>query len=124
MGALASFMCPFYQKYLLNATIPSLLVMGSDDSYTPMSKFKQVVAKSPRDTVHFVIVPGVDHFWQGHEPEAVVPICAWMLKQLTPYKGEAAAALAVDAGSSSPSMPSSPKSLDSSRASSPLMTKF
>lgn len=113
MGSLASFMCPFYQKYLLNATVPSLLVIGDADSYTPMRKFKQVVSDCPRSNVHMVVVPGLDHFWHGHEPDAVVPVFAWILKQLAQsQKGgrdcPAAPAPAADAGMSSASM--SPKS--------------
>jgi len=64
-------------KFLANCAKPKLFISGALDQYGPEVQLRQVVesAAAPR---HLVLVPGADHFFEGHLAELQTAIRDWL----------------------------------------------
>jgi alpha/beta superfamily hydrolase len=53
--------------FLQSFTRPKLFVTGEYDSFAPPQRMRHLVDRLPPPKA-LQVVPGTDHFWQGHEP--------------------------------------------------------
>lgn len=69
--------------YLHNCAGPKLFVSGELDQFGPPENLRKLVelATEPRE---LVIVPGADHFFEGHLPEMQAAIRNWIVKFFKP----------------------------------------
>jgi alpha/beta superfamily hydrolase len=64
-------------KLLAGCTQPKLFISGSQDQYGPEAHLRQIVesAAAPRQ---LVLIPGADHFFEGHLAELQAAIRDWI----------------------------------------------
>jgi len=70
-------------QFLKDCTAPKLFVSGAQDQYGPPDSLKKVVDLAP-EPKEMVIVPGADHFFEGHLPEMQTAIHNWVGKLFKP----------------------------------------
>ena len=70
-------------QFLKDCTSPKLFVSGARDQYGPPESLQKIVelASEPKETV---IVPGADHFFEGHLQEMQAAITNWIGKLFKP----------------------------------------
>ena len=66
-------------RFLADCTRPKLFVSGALDQFGPEENLRQVVATA-REPKELVIVPGADHFFEGHLPEMQRALHDWIGK--------------------------------------------
>jgi alpha/beta superfamily hydrolase len=70
-------------QFLKDCTAPKLFVSGAQDQYGPPDSLKKVVDLAP-EPKEMVIVPGADHFFEGHLQEMQTAIHNWVGKLFKP----------------------------------------
>src|SRR2546423_2438134 len=70
-------------QYLESCVKPKLFVSGARDQYCPEQNLRQVfvLAAEPK---HLVLVPGADHFFEGHLSEMQAAIQQWVQQLFKP----------------------------------------
>jgi alpha/beta superfamily hydrolase len=68
-------------ELLKQCTIPRLIVAGSEDDVALFEEVSMWASELPAPS-QFHPVQGADHFWQGQENEAAVPVKTFMLRYL------------------------------------------
>jgi uncharacterized protein len=64
-------------RFLADCTRPKLFVSGALDQFGPEENLRRVVAEA-HEPKELVIVPGADHFFEGHLPEMQHAIHDWI----------------------------------------------
>jgi alpha/beta superfamily hydrolase len=70
-------------SFLPTCRKPILFVHGSRDEFGSPGELKQIIARMPADLdVQLVVIPGADHFFNGHLDELKQAIAEWTRKRL------------------------------------------
>ena len=56
-------------SFLVTANKPTLLISGDNDNFSPIPGLQELVEKMP-EPKKLLVLPGVDHFFMGHEGAA------------------------------------------------------
>ena len=80
-GFWASFLFSAHYSRFVLGSIPKLLVQGSNDNFTSPSTLEALFQEQP-EPKKLVILPEVDHFFQGSEGELVEAIVSWLKPML------------------------------------------
>ena len=70
-------------QFLKDCASPKLFISGAQDQYGPPESLEKVV-ELPPEPKEMVIVPGADHFFEGHLQEMQTAITNWVGKLFRP----------------------------------------
>jgi len=70
-------------QYLESCVKPKLFVNGARDQYCPEQNLRQVFALAA-EPKHLVLVPGADHFFEGHLSEMQTAVQQWVQQLFKP----------------------------------------
>ncbi len=80
MIAIAPPITLFNFNYLKNTKKPKLFIIGDSDDFTPLNDFLVFYEEIPNPK-KYVILPGVDHFYRGHELKLAEIIVDFLIRK-------------------------------------------
>src|SRR5262249_39929397 len=73
----------YIYQFLSGCAKPKLFVSGLQDQFSPHENLERGVANAP-EPKELVMIPGADHFFEGHLPEMQAEIHNWTSKYFAP----------------------------------------
>lgn len=65
-----------------HTTKPKLFVMGTKDNFTTVSAFQEAMEQMP-EPKETHLLPGIDHFWGGHERQLKEIVLDWLKRTIS-----------------------------------------